>query len=127
MPSRSQPSTRRRLTLEPVASSAVSNSTSSLVESVATRASASSFVTLVRVRTSIRCSSHHSPGRKSPSSRFLLLEVPLRQRRPVVQAVGLMTHEQDRALAALFAQPARAVRGGQPAADQEMVCLAPCH
>jgi hypothetical protein len=60
---------RRRFTFEPVAISACSNSTSSLVENVATRASVSSFITLVRVLSSMRCPSHHSSGRKSASSR----------------------------------------------------------
>ena len=60
---------RRRFTFEPVASSAFSNRISSLLDRVATRSSASSFITLVRVSTSMRCSSHHSSGRKSASSR----------------------------------------------------------
>jgi hypothetical protein len=69
MPSRSQPSTRSRFTFAPVAIRACSKRISSFVESVATRAWVSSFITLVRVRMSMRCSSHHSSGRNSASSR----------------------------------------------------------
>ena len=58
---------------------------------------------------------------------LLALEVALRERRAVVGRVRLAAHEQDRALAALLAEPARAVRGGQPAADQQMVYLASRH
>ena len=47
----------------------LSNSTSSLVDSVATRSAVSSFITLVRVSSSMSCSSHHSSGRNSTSSR----------------------------------------------------------
>ena len=53
-----------RRTLEPVASSALPKATSSLVESVAVFAATSSPATLVRVSSSIVCSSHHSLGRK---------------------------------------------------------------
>ena len=69
MPSRSQPSTRSLRTFEPVASSALSKVTSSPFESFARRSPASSFITLVRVRSSIFCSSHHSSGRNRMSSR----------------------------------------------------------
>ena len=60
-------------------------------------------------------------------ARLLVLEIALRQRRPVVGPVRLAAHEQDRALAALLAEPASAVRGGQAAADDEMVDLARRH
>ncbi len=62
MPSRSAPSARSRRTLAPVAISALPNSTSSLEDSLAVRASGSSFITLVRVSSSTSFSSHHSEG-----------------------------------------------------------------
>ncbi len=69
MPSSSPPSRRSRRTFAPVASKAVPNSISSLVESVATRSCASSFITLVRVISSMSCSAHHSSGLNRTSSR----------------------------------------------------------
>jgi hypothetical protein len=49
--------------------SAFPKRTSSFVDSVAVLEAASSFITLVRVRSSMPCSSHHDAGRKSTSSR----------------------------------------------------------
>ena len=63
MPSSSAPSARRRRTLAPVATRALSNLTESLVESAATRSAVSSFITLVRVSSSTSCSCHQSGGR----------------------------------------------------------------
>jgi hypothetical protein len=60
-------------------------------------------------------------------ARLLALEVALRQRRPVVGRVRLTTHQQDRALPTLLAQPARAVGGRQPTADDQVVDLAARH
>src|SRR5215211_5953225 len=65
MPSSSQPSMPRRRTFAPVARSALSNSISSFVDSVTTRSPGSSFMTLVRVISSMSCSRHHSSGRRS--------------------------------------------------------------
>src|SRR4051812_30186360 len=69
MPSSWHPSTRRRLTFAPVASSAWPKRTSSPDCSFATRSFTSSPVTDVRVISSMFCSSHHSFGRKNTSSR----------------------------------------------------------
>src|SRR5436305_5833524 len=69
MPSWSQPSTRSRRTLAPVAISACPNSTSSFVESRATRASVSSFITEARVSSSTSFSCHQLAGRNAAASR----------------------------------------------------------
>src|SRR6185312_5352183 len=53
-------------------------------------------------------------------ARVLALEVLLRARRAVVRRVGLAADEQDVALAAGLAQPARAVRARHATADQQM-------
>ena len=60
MPSSSAPSTRRMLTIAPVASSALENSTSSPPWSFATRASVSIPITLVEVRRSTEFSSYQA-------------------------------------------------------------------
>jgi hypothetical protein len=62
MPSSSAPGTRSRRTLAPVASSALPKATSSLLESFATRAPVSSFITLVRVANSTPLEAHQSAG-----------------------------------------------------------------
>ena len=55
--------------MDPVASSALPNPTSSRVESFATRSPASTFMTLVPVRSSTSFSFHQSSETTSPSSR----------------------------------------------------------
>src|SRR6185312_6263696 len=45
----------------------------------------------------------------------------------VVRRVGLAADEQDRAVGALLAQPARAVRGGEAASDQQVVDVSVGH
>src|SRR3954453_23804718 len=70
MPSRSEPSTRSRRTIAPVAISAFPKRTSSLFESRATRSPVSSFITLVRVSTST--SPPVSSGTASPPRRYSL-------------------------------------------------------
>ena len=70
MPSSSHPSTVSRRTFAPVATSAWPKDTSSFVDSVATRCSASSFVTLVRVISSASFSPHHSGAARRICSFF---------------------------------------------------------
>ena len=90
-----------------------------LFESFTVRAARSSFIAEVRVSASIRCSSYHSARPEQRLlARLLALQVPLRARRPVVGEVGLAADQQDRAVGARLAQPARAVAGREPAADQ---------
>ena len=55
---------------------------------------------------------------------LLAAEVALRERRPVVGRIELACDEHHGALGPLLAQPAGAVRGGHPAADQKVVDLA---
>src|SRR3954447_3012262 len=69
MPSRSDPSTRSRRTIAPVAIKALPNDTSSRVESRATRAATSSFITDARVSNSTSFSDHQDEGRNPASSR----------------------------------------------------------
>src|SRR6266480_422461 len=69
MPSSSQPGTFSRLTLAPVAKSALPNLTESPLESFAVRSSASNSVTEVRASTSISCSAYHSSGRNGTPDR----------------------------------------------------------
>ena len=109
-------------TFAPVASSALSNATSSPFESFAFRPSASSLITLVRVIRSIFCSPHHSSGRKRISSRDSL---PPRY----------FFDSGGRLYGGSFSRPTRRIEpsppssrsqraqlaDGQPAADQEMV------
>src|SRR4051794_13783467 len=70
MPSWSEPSTRRRRTFAPVAISAAPYETSSFVDSRATRAAVSSFMTDTRESSSTSLSSHQPARTKSASSRL---------------------------------------------------------
>ena len=63
------PSSRRRRTFAPVAMSATPYSTTSLVESVAVRAAVSSFITLVRVASSIECFAYQAASWNRQASR----------------------------------------------------------
>ena len=119
MPSSSQPSTVSRRTFAPVASSALSNAISCLLDSLTVRPPASSAITLVRVSSSTFCSPHHSSGRKKVSCRRLgTAQVGLRAVRPVVGRVRLAADDQDLAVGTFLAQPTRAIAGGEAAADQ---------
>src|SRR4051812_14799392 len=69
MPSRSDPSTRSRRTIAPVAIKALPNDTSSRVDSRATRAATSSFITDARVSNSTSFSDHQDEGRNPAASR----------------------------------------------------------
>ena len=92
------------------------------------RSPVSSFITLVRVISSMSCSLPPLVGAEQRVlARLLALQVALRQRRPVVGRVELAADQQHRPVAALLAQPARAVGGGQAAADQQVVDLAAGH
>ena len=68
MPSLSQPSTRKRRTFAPVASSSLPNFSASSPGSFAIRSPASIFMTLLRVRTSTFSSSHSDWDFQSASS-----------------------------------------------------------
>ena len=115
-------------TFEPVASSAFSNRTSSLLESFATRASRSSDID-ARARQHL----HALLGvplvgpEQDLLPRLLAAQVPLRQRRPVVGRVGLAPDEQDVAVRSLLAQVTRAVAGRDAAADQQELDRALSH
>ena len=54
-------------------------------------------------------------------------QIPLRALRAVIRRVGLAADEQDLAAGAFLAQPARAVRARQSAADQQVVDLSRGH
>ena len=124
-----QPSTRSRRTFAPVASSACSKRDLLLGRERGRRSPrrrASS--TLVRVSSSIvLLLPPLVRAEAGVLARLLALQVALRERRAVVGRVGLAADEQDRALAALLAQPARAVRRREAAADEQEVDAAVGH
>ena len=96
MPSSCAPSTRRILTFEPVASSALSKRTSSLLESFA-RARLEVERRDARARQDLDALLGVPLGRPEHDvlARLLAAHVGLRERRPVVRRVGLAAHHQD--------------------------------
>ena len=118
--------TRSRRTLAPVASSALSKRTSSLVDSLATRSPASSFITLVRseqldvvlVPPAVRA----APGRPRALSRP---QVALGERRPVIRRRRPRGPRRRIVPSAPSSRSAaRAVGGGEAAADEKVVDVA---
>src|SRR5918995_3553822 len=59
--------------------------------------------------------------------RLLALEISLREGRPVVRRIGLAADQHNGAVRALLPQPARTVRRGKTAADQQVVDLPTGH
>ena len=99
------------------------SATSSLLESVATRASTSSAVTLVRVSssTSLLARTSRRAGPRMSSRDSSPRRYPFVSGGAVVGRVELAPDQQDLALGSLLAQVARAVRGREAAADQQVL------